>query len=168
VIEELIEAHDAATSASPAAADPPADPTIESETPPARVLCIPLRDRADRTSTLMLAQLLAQEGFHIDIGSSESLATEIVDQVATLETDVVVISMVPPIALRQTRLLWRRLRSRYPTLPIVLGCWSASSEGNLIRQFGTDDNSHAVTTLAEALAEVRSAARRVQFAHAQE
>ena len=167
-VEDLIETLGAPPSKAAAVVDAPATTLSEPEPPSARILCIPLRNRADRLGTLMLAQLLAAEGFHVDLGSSESLATEVVDQVTTLESDMVVVSMLPPVAPRQTRLLWRRLRSRYPQMPIVIGCWQASNEGSLFRQFGADHQSHVVTTLAEAMAAIRADAGRFRVAHLQE
>jgi methylmalonyl-CoA mutase cobalamin-binding subunit len=168
VVEELIEMLGASSRDSEVAVAVSADAPAESVPPPARIFCIPLRDRADRTGTLMLAQLLSAEGFQVDIGSSESLATEVVDQVSNLQSDTVVISMLPPVAPRQTRLLWRRLRTRYPQLPIVIGCWKASNDGSLFRQFGVDDESHVVTTLAEAMAAVRAGAGRLRVAQLRE
>jgi predicted PurR-regulated permease PerM/methylmalonyl-CoA mutase cobalamin-binding subunit len=166
-VEELIEMLGATLREPEVAAAVSADAPTET-VPAARILCIPLRDRADRTGTLMLAQLLAAEGFHVDIGSSESLATEVVDQVSTLQSDAVVISMLPPVAPRQTRLLWRRLRTRYPQLPIVIGCWKAGNDGNLFRQFGVDHDSHVVTTLADAMAAVRAGMGRLRVAQLRE
>ena len=169
VVEELIEMLGASSRDSEeVVAAVSTDPPSASIAPAARILCIPLRDRADRTGTLMLAQLLSAEGFQVDIGSSESLATEVVDQVSNLQSDTVVISMLPPVAPRQTRLLWRRLRTRYPQLPIVIGCWKASNDGSLFRQFGVDDESHVVTTLAEAMAAVRAGAGRLRVAQLRE
>jgi predicted PurR-regulated permease PerM len=167
VIEEMIEAHASSKVNSDAAPEAGTEAVSVTDAPVARILCIPLRDRADRTSALMLAQLLTAQGFHVDIGSSDSLATEIVDQVAALQIDIAVISMLPPVAPRQTRLLWRRLRSRYPKLPIILGCWNSNNESNLIRQFGPDEESHVVTTLVDAMASAQEAGNRIQFAHGQ-
>jgi predicted PurR-regulated permease PerM/methylmalonyl-CoA mutase cobalamin-binding subunit len=167
-VEELIETLGASSRDTEVAAAVSAEAPTESVAPAARILCIPLRDRADRTGTLMLAQLLSAEGFQADIGSSESLATEVVDQVSTLQSDAVVISMLPPVAPRQTRLLWRRLRTRYPQLPIVIGCWKASNDGSLFRQFGVDHDSHVVTTLADAMVAVRAGVGRLRVAQLRE
>ncbi len=79
-----------------------------------KVLCIPLRDDADETCGRMLAQLLSLEGLKCEVASSDSLSNEMVERIETLGADVVVISILPPIAQRETRLLWKRLRLAVP------------------------------------------------------
>ena len=91
----------------------------------ARILCVPLRDQADATAAQMLAQLLAADGFHVHTDAPDALTGEVLDRVAKLASDVVVISILPPIAPRDSRLLWKRLRHRYPNLPIIVGYWNA-------------------------------------------
>jgi predicted PurR-regulated permease PerM len=139
------------------------EPTA-TETSTARVLCIPLRDRADRTCALMMSQLLSVEGYHVEIGSSDSLTTEIVDLIAAQEIDVAVLSAVPPIAPRQTRLLRQRLRSRYPSLPIVVGVWKSGEAGKMFEQLDLDGGSHYANTLSEAIHAVKRAANRIDLA----
>ena len=129
-----------------------------------RVLCIALRDRADRTCALMLSQLLSAEGYHVEIGSSESLTTEIVDQIAAQEIDIAILSAVPPITPRQTRLLRQRLRSRYPSLPIVVGVWKSGEAGKLFEQLGLDNESHFASSLCEGISTVAAVANRINLA----
>jgi hypothetical protein len=126
--------------------------------PSARVLCIPLRDEADELAARMLAQLLAAEGFQAHSGAAESLTGELVEQVAESECDIVVISVLPPISPRDSRLLWRRLRSRFPELPIVVGFWTAEDDKEVLAEPVEDAASRVVTTLGEATAVVRSMA----------
>jgi predicted PurR-regulated permease PerM len=127
-----------------------------SSLPKARVLCIPLRDEADEAAARMLAQLLVVEGFSVDIGGADSLTGEMVDRVADSEIDIVVISILPPITPRDSRLLWKRLRSRYPDLPIVVGFWTESPGREGLPVPGEEDvASRTVTSLGEAVATVR-------------
>jgi predicted PurR-regulated permease PerM len=129
----------------------------ETVLPSARILCIPLRDRADRTSALMLSQLLSADGIHFEIGSADSLTTEIVDQVAAQQIDAVIVSAVPPIGPRQTRLLRQRLRRRYPSLPIVVGIWK-SGGGQVAQHLDLDGRSYFASTLEEAIQAAKMAA----------
>jgi predicted PurR-regulated permease PerM len=159
--EDLVEEMGGDRSAANAStADVPA-----TDTPKVRVLCIALRDRADRTCALMMSQLLSGEGYQVEIGSSESLTTEIVDQIAAQEIDMAILSAVPPIAPRQTRLLRQRLRSRYPSLPIVVGVWKSGEAGKMFEQLGLDSESHFASTLSEAMQAVKTAANRIDLAH---
>jgi methylmalonyl-CoA mutase cobalamin-binding subunit len=138
--------------------DNAAEGSTEPPQPTARVLCIPLRDDADEMAAKMLVQLLTAEGFPAISGTIESLTSEVVEQVAESESDIVVISVVPPIAPRDSRLLWRRLRHRYPHLPIVVGFWTAENDKQSLAEPVEDSASRIVTTLAGALVVIRSLA----------
>jgi len=138
---------------------------VPSETPQAhtaRVLSIALRDEADELASRMLVQLLTVEGFAATFIPAESLTSEVVDEVAAKGSDIVVISVVPPIAPRASRLLCRRLRERYPDLPIVIGLWTAKGYRQEMADSMEDAASRVVTTLAEAMTVVRSIAARVE------
>jgi predicted PurR-regulated permease PerM len=130
----------------------------------AHVLCIPLRDDADELASRMLAQILESDDFQVESGTAESLTSEMVDRVETSDIDVVVISILPPITPRDSRLLWKRLRSRYPDLPMVVGCWTAPNAQELLAEPVEDSASRVVTKLSEAVAAVRSIAAQVKLA----
>lgn len=124
------------------------------ETPKVRVLCIPLRDEADEISTIMLKQLLEAEGFIVEMPASEALTGEVVDWVESLKIDIAVISILPPLPPRSSRLLCRRLRDRYPSLPILVGYWSEDVEEDVGRRLCADDG-EVVNTLAAAVERIR-------------
>jgi hypothetical protein len=131
--------------------------------PTARVLCIPLRDQADETTSHMLAQLLVSEGFDVATEGAKALTSEVVDRVTESESDVVVISILPPIRSRDSRLLRKRLRSRYPDLPIVVGFWSGAGDSDGLPVPDNDLRTTLATTLAEAVSLVRSIAAERQI-----
>jgi predicted PurR-regulated permease PerM len=131
--------------------------------PQVRVLCAPLRDEADEISAKMLAQLLRADRFEIELAANESLTGELVDSVAALKIDIVVISILPPLPPRSSRLLCRRLRDRYPDLPIVVGYWCGECPEDLGRRLCGDDGEIA-TTLAEAVERIRAIAARPRLA----
>ncbi|HEX5472350.1 MAG TPA: AI-2E family transporter [Lacipirellulaceae bacterium] len=132
-------------------------------TPTARVHCIPLRDQADEATSHMLAQLLVAEGFDVVTERVKSLTSEVVDRVSDSKSDIVVISILPPIRSRESRLLWKRLRSRYPDLPIVVGFWAGATHKEGIPAPESNHLSKTATTLAEATALVRSLAAERQL-----
>jgi predicted PurR-regulated permease PerM len=156
LVEELQEHSVAIDSKDEAETKAPAADTREPVS--ARVLCAPLRDQADEAAARMLAQLLMGEGFHVETGGADSLTSEIVERVAKHDIDVVVISILPPIMPRDSRLLWKRLRSQYPDLPIVVGFWSGKVTKENVAPPENDTLSKVVTTLADAVAQVRSIA----------
>jgi len=130
----------------------------------ARVLCVPMQDAADEAASRMLAQLLIAEGFDVDMQGAKRLTSEVVDRVADSASDIVVISVLPPIGDRDSRLLWKRLRGRYPKLPIVVGFWTGSEKKDDLPMPAHDPSSKIATTLAEAVAVVRAMAAERSFA----
>jgi hypothetical protein len=169
--EDLVDELGEKASGAPDAAEsdngaPSAAQHDENGTPPARILCIPLRDDADETTSRMLAQLLTAEGFHVDSGSAGALTSETIDRVAASDSDVVVISVLPPVRPRDSRLLWRRLRQTYPNLPIIVGYWIGPNATESLLPPPGDDASRVATTLAEAVALVRSIAAQRKLAKA--
>jgi predicted PurR-regulated permease PerM/methylmalonyl-CoA mutase cobalamin-binding subunit len=141
-----------------------AEPVHGPITSPTRILCIPLRDEADEIAARMLAQLLMLEGYQVSTGAAKSLTSELVDRVADTDSDVVVISALPPLAPRDTRLLWRRLRHQYPHLPIVVGFWTAAAQKDSLREPVEDAQSRVVTNFAEAITIVRAMAAHIEVA----
>jgi predicted PurR-regulated permease PerM/methylmalonyl-CoA mutase cobalamin-binding subunit len=164
--EDLVqELGDQAFAAISAKADGDAQPPLaighaasNDKTVTARVLCIPLRNQADETVSHMLAQLLVGEGFDVVTEGVNSLASQVVDRVADSESDVVVISALPPLQPRDSRLLWKRLRNRYPDLPIVVGFWTSSQNKDGLPAPDNDPASKVATTLSEAVTLVRTMA----------
>jgi methylmalonyl-CoA mutase cobalamin-binding subunit len=138
------------------AADAP--PTVPA--PQARVLCMPLRDDADETTAKMLAHLLEAEGLDVEVEPAELLTSELVDRVAKTASDVAVISILPPIAPRDSRLLWKRLRARYPELPIIVGFWNCAANQKPMPP-EEDDGTKVACTLAEAVSLVRIAVAQI-------
>jgi methylmalonyl-CoA mutase cobalamin-binding subunit len=137
----LVAAETAANENSPATVDQPLE----------RVLCVPLRDEADEIASRMLAQLLTAEGFQVETGAAESLTGEIIDRVAASDSKLVVISVLPPIRKRDNRLLWKRMRQRYPDLPIIVGYWIGTKDEASFPRPEADEGHKMATTLAEAV-----------------
>jgi hypothetical protein len=128
----------------------------------ARVMCIPLRDAADEISGLMLKQLLEIEGFEVVMAAAESLTGELVESVQSHKVDIAVISILPPLPPRSSRLLCRRLRAQYPELPIIVGYWGQEPASDLkLRLCGEDGE--LVSTLGGAVERVRAIAIRPQI-----
>jgi hypothetical protein len=106
------------------------------------------------------------DGFHVDSGPAGALTGEMVDRVAATDSDIVVISVLPPIRPRDSRLLWKRLRKTYPHLPIIVGYWVGPNATESLLPPPGDEASKMATTLAEAVALVRSTAATAQVSKA--
>jgi predicted PurR-regulated permease PerM/methylmalonyl-CoA mutase cobalamin-binding subunit len=122
-----------------------------------RILIVPIRDQADGLAGLMLEKLALQVGLAVQLLPYQASANEVVDAIAEGKAHTVVISGVPPFAAVPLAYLARRLRRHFPELTIIAGYWSNADDVGRARTrlegVGVD---HLVTTLAEALALMRS------------
>ena len=95
----------------------------------------------------------------VEQGAVSALTSELVDSVESLHVNLVILSIIPPLPPRSSRLLCRRLHDRYPQLPVVIGYWGGGKAEEIRRRLA-DDQSEIVTTLADAVERVRAIAAR--------
>lgn len=100
----------------------PADPTA----PPPVVVGVASNDTADAVALKMLGQLLAASGVGLEVVADAATPLALAERLADRSPDVVVLSHLPPEGLTAARYQVRRLRARFPDLPIVVGRWGAS------------------------------------------
>src|SRR5215831_15483807 len=121
-------------SASQAAAADEAVPNVLKEVsavvlpPPIYILVCPAHDEADEVALQMLQHVLDPGRFEIEMTRAGLLAAEVLSLVEQSTPTLVCIGLVPPGGFAQTRYLCKRLRARFPTLPIVVGCWSGTTD----------------------------------------
>jgi predicted PurR-regulated permease PerM len=116
-----------------------------------KVLCLPAKSESDEIVAIMLAQLLELRGFHASAGSTESLASEMVDLIETQKTDIVCISAMPPSAVAKSRYLCKRIHARFPEVGILVGIWVSKADPNRItRRVACSERVLLATTLAQA------------------
>ena len=129
---------------------------IEDSIPPQPcILCLPARDQADEIAGMMLAQLLATGEFLVRSVSFTAAAGELVDLVERRKPDVVCISATPPTAVLHARYMCRRVRGRFPGVPVVVGLWNAQGDLSKAKaRIGGGDATHVAATLAEAQEQV--------------
>jgi predicted PurR-regulated permease PerM len=89
----------------------------------APVLCIPASHEGDELAALMLAQVLAKSGIAATVLSSKLLASESIEQAASLAPSIVCISSLPPVSTIAARVLCQRLRAKLPSTRILVGLW---------------------------------------------
>jgi hypothetical protein len=123
------------------------------------VVCLPAHDDADEIVNAMLAQLLTLRRYCVTAVGAAKLASEMVTIVEQADTHMVVISALPPSAVAHARYLCKRVHSRFPELPMVVGLWRF--KGDMIKardRIACENQVRMITTLAEALHELQQLA----------
>ena len=96
--------------------------------PPIYILGCPAHDEADEVALQMLQQVLDPRRFAVEVTKAGLLATEVLSLIEQSAPTLVCIGLVPPGGFAQTRYLCKRLRARFPTLPIIVGCWGGTQD----------------------------------------
>ena len=116
-----------------------------------KILACPARDQADLLALEMFRQLLPSEEWDLEITAIETLTSELVQNVATGTSALILISALPPGGLTHARYLCKRLRAQRRDLKIVVGRWGLSvsieTNRNQLQNAGAD---RMVTSLLDA------------------
>ena len=131
-------------------------PPKDSATIP-RIACMPVRNGADELVAIMLTQLLRHAGCYarpLKAGAEDDMSTA----VSPDQFRIVCVSSFAPLAVAQTRTLCRRLRAENAGLKIIVGVWDFEGGAEKARErLGTSCPGMVVTTLADALSQIREA-----------
>jgi hypothetical protein len=129
--------------------------------PAVPILGLPAQEEADEVALLMLKQRLDPGRFTIDVASPDLLASEAIDFVETREPGAVVIGALAGAGhALHLRYLCKRLRARFPDLPIVVGWWGADGGDERAREAMVMAGADRVTvTLADACAQIEELTR---------
>jgi hypothetical protein len=118
--------------------------------PKVRILACPAHDEADEVALQMVQHVLDPRRFAVDFTKTTLLTAELISLVEQASPALVCIGLVPPGGFAQTRYLCKRLRARFPTLPIVVGCWGdPKDEAEHLARLRLDGIAHTSTTLLE-------------------
>lgn len=126
------------------------------------ILGCPADDEADELALMMLAELLAAEQWEMRVLSSQILSSESLEELGKEPRAVVCVGMLsegPPVPTRQ---LCRRVRSQFPQLPVVLGCWG---QGQHTSQSMQETLSGVANAICYSLSEAKNHV--IQFAQLQ-
>jgi hypothetical protein len=117
---------------------------------PVRILACPAHDEADEVALRMLQHVLDPGRFVVEFSTTTRLTSTVVSLVEQTSPEIVCIGLVPPGGFTQTRYLCKRLRTRFPTLPLVVGCWGGpKDEAEHLARLDLDSIAHTSTTLLE-------------------
>jgi predicted PurR-regulated permease PerM len=125
-----------------------------------QVLALPASDEADELAAAMLQQLVRACGARCEVVPRAALTDGLIDAVQQHPADVVVVSAVPPSAVPQARHVHKRLRARFPEVPILIGLWTRAAQLEEARgRIDAGDDTPLVATLQDALLALETLAR---------
>jgi len=166
-VQEMVQAtreivEDLATYSSGAA--PAVDATAEEDgvagvpVVPLPVLGCPARDDLDALAVRLLAQACDPTRVAIDLVAPGLLTADVVAHVAQTQPALVCVGAVAPGGVPHLRYLCKQLRARFPSLPLVVGCWGAAEPVAetvaLLRADGLDHVETTVQTTRDQLMQV--------------
>jgi hypothetical protein len=120
IIDDLSDARKGPTTAEETGEQP--DPAAPPR-PPLVIFGCAARDDLDRAGLEILARLLDCRQWKMELIAQETLTSELLELVARNNPAAVCVATLPPGGLAHTRYLCKRLRSRFPELPILVGRW---------------------------------------------
>lgn len=93
----------------------------ETAAPGALLLGCPSHNRAEELAVRLLELALRGSGYRIDVVTTRTLPIEIEARIEREKVSLLFVAVIPPGGLPQCRYLCRRLRRKFPDLPIVVG-----------------------------------------------
>jgi hypothetical protein len=118
------------------------------------VLACPAREGIDETALALFCRLVDPKVCCIETVSSQQLVSEIIARVADKRPSIVCIVALPSGGLAQTRLLCKRLRSRFNRLKIVIGRWGMTDVENERAQLRLAGTEYFATTIHDTMAQL--------------
>jgi hypothetical protein len=92
---------------------------------PVPLLGCPARDDVDVLAGRMLQQVCDPTRVAVDLLPPRLLTSDVVTHVAQTRPALVCLGAVVPGGVPHLRYLCKQLRARFPSLPLVVGCWGA-------------------------------------------
>jgi predicted PurR-regulated permease PerM len=127
--------------------NPPPDPT-----PPSRdIIVVPSHDFADELAGEMLEASLASQSISAKVLSTKLLFSEVVETIAGASSPLVIISAVPPSAVRHARNMTKRLRHRLDSVPLLVGLWTDEPNPRTEKRLAAAGSDQVVHRLAQAV-----------------
>ena len=121
------------------------------------VLGMPARDEADEIVACMLAHLLRRRGITAAVTPLSAPLEEAFKAAHQSEVRTTFISALPPSAVGAARQMCRRLKSRSPGTPVLIGVWRhRASIEELEKRLHASQPDEVVSTLADAVEQIEA------------
>lgn len=129
--------------------------STQAATEKVHVLACPSHHYADEITLNVLAEVLACRGLVAHVMSTRALTSDIETAIERNRPDFVVIGVMPPGGLPQTRYLCRRLRKRFPELHILVTYWGRPRNfDRLLVRLRRAGASYVLTSLEQTTAQI--------------
>jgi predicted PurR-regulated permease PerM len=165
IVEELGEPREEGKKPSqPSAGHEELEPAARARHAEFHVLCIPAHDEADELVGQMLTQVLQNEGYAARNASATLLSGEIAREIDKAQPHLVCVSSLPPGAATHARYACKRLRTRIPYVPIIVGLWDTNGDLNIVQgRLQAAGAAKVVSTFKDALDEIARLAQRAML-----
>jgi predicted PurR-regulated permease PerM len=128
------------------------EPSLPPKPDHVTVACLPARDDSDEIGATIVAQLLERRGVGAKVISCHSLTAECVEELRTLQLNVVCVCTVFPPAWRHSRYVCKKLKTECPDVKIIALTWGAHEETDEIqRRLGLEPSDVVVKTVGHAV-----------------
>lgn len=117
------------------------------------LLGCPAHDDVDVLALSLLGRAVGGKAKVTLVGAGTT-AAEAVALAEEAEPAVICIVLLPPAGRSRARYLCKKLRARFPRIPVVVSMWGAGGDEELAEQFRAAGATHVTTTLAEAREQV--------------
>jgi predicted PurR-regulated permease PerM len=129
----------------PAAAGPPV------------IVSVPAHRSAEELPLRMISQVLLPEGYCVKEGTTQLLPAQVERLIEESGAGAVVVSVLPPGGIPQTFYLCRRLRKRFPNLPIVVSYTGPiANYDRLLVRMRKSGVTYVTTSLVQTCGQIRS------------
>ena len=115
-----------------------------------KIVGVAANDRGDLLALRMLQVLLGPLDCRMTLTDPGETPLQLAEGLAADPPGLIVVSHLPPAGLTSTRYLVRRLRARFPQIPIVVGRWSEKDENDSAERLTGAGATQVVCSLAEA------------------
>lgn len=102
--------------------------------PPVLVFGCPARDELDELALHMFRQLVESARCRFEVLSAHTLSAEMLARVQEENPTLVCIAALPPEGMAHTRYLCKRLRTQFPELQVLVGCWGLTNDVEATQQ----------------------------------
>lgn len=151
VVSELLDDMDAATEIDRQTTVKAASASRSGTEAGVLLLGVAASDTGDALALRMLSVLLGPSKYPLTIIRNNGSPLALTERLAQIEPDLVILSHLPPAGATTARYLVRRLRARFPGLPILVGRWGAVSDPQAVTSRLTSIGAtHVTFSLAEA------------------